>query len=152
MREWEQLSREDQQISLLKRILETLERIEKTLETDEPEPATGGTIFQLQGEQKMAILGTKIGGTSVFQAVWNGGMTPGAPVVWTSSDPGLTLTPLASDPTGNTVTAIDAVADTLTSYTLTAAGTASDGTAVTITATVPLLTAPATGGVINQLS
>ena len=100
----------------------------------------------------MAITGTKIGGTSVFQVVWNGGMTPGAAVNWSSSDPGLTLTPLASDPTGNTVTAVDAVADTLTSYTLTAAGTASDGTAVTATATVPLLTTPATGGNINQLS
>jgi len=99
----------------------------------------------------MPITGTKVGGTSTFQVVWNGGMTPGAAVVWTSSDPGLTLVTDPTDTTGNTVDATDAVADTLTSYTLTAAGTASDGTAVTATATVPLLTTPATGGVINQL-
>jgi hypothetical protein len=132
----------------LRRIFEVLERIRVLLE---PSPARGGTIFQI-GEANMAITGTKVGGTSTFVVVWNGGMTPGAPIVWTSSDPGNTLTPVASDPTGNTIQVVDAAADALTSYTLTATGTASDGTTVTATATVPLLTAPATGGVISQLS
>jgi hypothetical protein len=114
--------------------------------------ATGGEIFQL-GENSMAITGTKVGGTSKFNVVWNGGMTPGAAVVWKSSDPGITLTPDPADATGNTIIAVDALADTLTSYTLDVSGTASDGTAVkATTATVPLLTAPATGGTISQVS
>jgi len=98
------------------------------------------------------ITGTKVGGTSTFQVVWNGGMTPGGAVTWTADDPGVTILPVPTDPTGNSVTVTDAVADTLTQYVLTVTGTASDGTKVSATATVPLLTAPATGGVISQLS
>lgn len=99
----------------------------------------------------MAITGTKVGGSSVFNVVWNGGMTPGAAVVWTCpDDPGISFVPVASDVTGNTVTATDVAADALTQYTLNVAGTASDGSAVTATAVVPLLTTPATGGTINQ--
>jgi hypothetical protein len=144
--------REERQIHLLERILGELAHIRRVLDKEVEEPATGGTIFQIeQGEREM-ITGTKIGGTSVFVVTWNGGMTPGAAVTWTSSDPGNTLTPVASDPTGNTIQVVDAAADTLTSYTLTVTGTASDGTTVTATATVPLLTAPATGGTINQSS
>lgn len=135
------------------RIANALERIAKAVEDAfEPAAATGGTIFQL-GEKDMAITGTKVGGTSKFQVVWNGGMTPGAPVVWTSNDPGIAITADPADPTGNTVNAVDAVADTNTSYTLDVAGTASDGSAVkATTATVPVLATPATGGTINQLS
>jgi hypothetical protein len=79
-------------------------------------------------------------------------MTPGAPVVWTADDPGISFAPVPTDPTGNTVQATDVAADTLTQYVLTVKGTASDGTAVSATATVPLLTAPATGGTISQIS
>jgi hypothetical protein len=143
---WEKLADYD-----LGRIANALERIADSLKTAFAVPAaTGGKIIQL-GEKDMAITGTKVGGTSTFQVVWNGGMKPGAAVVWTSNDPGNTLTTDPTDPTGNTVDVVDAAADALTSYTLTAAGTASDGTAVTATATVPLLTTPATSGVINQL-
>jgi hypothetical protein len=144
---------EERLIRLVERIACSVERIEKIFETETQEPATSGTIFQIEGESIMAaITGTKVGGSSVFLVTWNGGMTPGAPVVWTSSDPGITFAPVPTDPTGNSVTATDVVADTLTSYTLTVTGTASDGTKVTATATVPLLTAPATGGTISQLS
>jgi hypothetical protein len=114
-------------------------------------PATGGKISQL-GATDMAINGTKVDGSSTFQVVWNGGMTPGAAVVWTADDPGISFVTVASDPTGNTVTATDVAADALTSYNLTVNGIASDGTKVSATANVPLLAAPATGGVINQLS
>jgi len=100
----------------------------------------------------MAITGTKVGGSSVFLITWNGGMTPGAAVVWTADDPGISFAPVPTDPTGNTVTATDVAADTLTQYVLTVKGTASDGSAVSATATVPLLAAPATGGTISQLS
>jgi hypothetical protein len=147
MTQWEKLEDYD-----LGRIANALERIARSFEKFlAPPAATGGKIIQL-GEN-MAITGTKVGGTSQFQVVWNGGMTPGAAVVWTSNDLGIVITPLGSDPTGNTIQVVDAVADANTSYTLDVSGTASDGTAVkATTATVPLLTAPATGGVINQLS
>ena len=115
-------------------------------------PAMGGKIQQL-GEIDMAITGTKVGGTSKFQVVWNGGMTPGAAVTWKSNDAGIVITPDPTDATGNTVNVTDAVLDANTSYTLDVSGTASDGSAVSATtATVPLLAAPATGGTINQLS
>jgi hypothetical protein len=115
-------------------------------------PATAGKISQIEGESQMAITGTKVGGSSVFQVSWNGGMKPGAPVVWSADDPGISFAPVAVDPTGNTVTATDVAADTLTQYVITVKGTASDDTAVSATATIPLLTAPATGGTINQVS
>jgi hypothetical protein len=148
MSQWEKLEDYD-----LGRIANALERIARSFEKFlAPPVATGGKIIQL-GEKDMAITGTKVGGTSQFQVVWNGGMTPGAAVVWTSNDPGIVITPLGSDLTGNTIQVVDAVADANTSYTLDVSGTASDGTAVkATTATVSLLTAPATGGVINQLS
>jgi hypothetical protein len=114
-------------------------------------PATSGTIRQLGGTMA-GITGTAVGGTSTFQVTWNGAMTAGAPVTWTSSDSSITLTPVSTDPTGNTVQAVDAAGDTNPSYTLTVTGTASNGTTVTATASVPLLAAPATGGTIQQLS
>jgi len=132
------------ELALLRQILDALEEV-----------ATSGTITQLDEENKTmaAITGTKVGGSSVFQVVWNGAMTPGAPVVWSCpDDPGISFVAVSTDPTGNTVTATDVTADALTKYTLNVAGTASDGTAVQATAVVPLLAAPATGGTINQVS
>jgi hypothetical protein len=148
MGEWDKLA--DYDLGRIANALEALVALAKQFLA--PPAATGGQIFQLTGDSKMAITGTKVGGSSVFQVVWNGGMTPGAAVTWKADDPGISFVPGSTDPTGNTVTATDVAADTLTSYNLTVSGTASDGTAVTATAAVPLLTTPATGGTINQLS
>jgi len=116
-------------------------------------PATKFTIVQSQSGGTMAgITGTQVGGTSTFQAVPNGALQAGAPVVWSSSDPAITLTPVATDPTGLTVQAVDTTGDTNASYTLTVTGTSSNGSSITGTAQVPLLPTPATAFTINQLS
>jgi hypothetical protein len=114
--------------------------------------ATGGTIFQIRGGQRMAITGTPVGGKSSFQVTWNGAMAPGTPETWSVDDPNVTLSP-ETDPT--IVDAADSATDTATIYNLTVVANNSAGQPVTATAAVPLIApppTPATGGTINQLS
>ena len=119
-----------------------------------PIPATGGTIFQIKGGQKMAITGTPVGGSSSFQVTWNGAMAPGTPENWAVDDPNVTLSPDSSgDPT--IVDATDAATDTAAIYNLTVTANNSAGSSVMATAQVQLIPpppTPATGGTINQLT
>jgi hypothetical protein len=116
-------------------------------------PATSGAIRQLGGSMP-TNLSIVAGTTGTFQVTWNGAMGT-TPPVWSSSDPNVTLATVSSDATGNTETAAVATTDTASTFVLTANGTNSVGASVVATATItitPATPAPATSGVINQLS
>ena len=151
MSEW----REYREIEEIERRLSSIERkIDQLLQVLVPTAATGGQISQIIEGATMPITGIKVGGNGVFQVAWNGGMDPSKQPVWTSpTDTGITFAPVPTDPTGNTVTVQDAVLDANTTFDLLVTGVASDQSTVTATAKgVPLAQAPATAGVISQLS
>lgn len=146
-REWQEIEEIEHYERRIERKLDLLIKV-----LVPPEPATKGTVFQIEGGMEMPITKVNVGGVGVFQVVWNGGMDPTKQPTWASKDTGIAFSPVPTDPTGNTEQAQDAVLDANPSFDIVVTGTASDGSTVTATATVPLAQAPATSGVINQLS
>jgi hypothetical protein len=116
--------------------------------------ALSGKISQLSLGGKMPN-GVTPGGSGTFQVVWNGAIQAGATTSWSCSDPTAVLTPVTSDPTGQTVQVSLPANDTAVSFVLTATVINSVGATVTATATFPvnpIPPAPATAGVISQIA
>ena len=142
------------EVHQLRRIADELEELICLLRRFMVHPATGGTINQIGGSMPTNL--SIVAGTSgIFMVTWNGALQPGAPVVWSASDPAVVLAPVTTDPTGNTESAAVPASDTASTFVLTATATNLAGAPVTATATItitPAPPAPATAGVINQLS
>jgi len=105
------------------------------------------------GGSGMAITGIVKGATGTFTETptpAGGQLQTGNIPVWTSDDPNTSLTPSAD---GASVNVATSATDAATSFNLTVSGIASDGTAISSSANVPLLppaVVPATGFDINQ--
>lgn len=134
-------------------LLEEILRLEKEiLHFVKPRPAQGFSISQ-KGASNMAITGVPLGGTGTFTETptpAGGQLQAGNIPVWTVDDTLVTLTPSAD---GTSVTCAVDPSDTGTSFNLTCSGVASDGTAISTAANVPILAAvppPATGFEIDQ--
>lgn len=101
----------------------------------------------------MAITGIVKGQTGTFTETplpAGGALQAGNIPVWTSDDSLTTLTPSAD---GTSVAVATSASDPATQFNLTVSGVASDGTAISSTAIVPLTPSavvPATGFDINQ--
>jgi len=105
------------------------------------------------GGSGMAITGIVKGATGTFTETptpAGGQLQTGDIPVWTSDDPNTSLTPSAD---GASVNVATSATDAAASFNLTVSGIASDGTAISSSANVPLLppaVVPATGFDINQ--
>jgi len=161
MRDWQELSKEEQQIHLLKEILAELKTINATLESDEQQPeVTDFVLNQIIKGEAMAINGTVPGATSEFQI----GLVPATGAVPLQSGPTVTvddtlvtLGAVITDAAGNTLTftAATVATDTAPSYNVTVSGVNGAGAPITHTFNVPFLPVPVTQVTdfsLNQLS
>jgi|SRR5271154_238730 len=124
-----------------------LRNIESRLTAIEARLSGAATQFKLtqQGESMGAILGTAIGGQSVFAAaplqadgVTAGTLQAGNIPAWSSTDANVTITASAD---GSQATVALAATETATTYVLTVSGINSDGNAISTSFTIPVLPA-----------
>lgn len=132
-------------------ILQKLTQMQKVLAAIEARlsgAAVGFKITQQQGDTMGAIVGTPIGGQSVFavaplqaDGVSAGTLQAGNIPAWSSTDANVTITPSAD---GTQATVALAAAEAAATYDLTVSGVNSDGNAISTTFTIPVLPAQVT--------
>jgi hypothetical protein len=115
-----------------------------------PSPATHATIRQHGGSEM--ITGIVSGSTGKFSVTYNGALRGDSLPHWAASDPSIGL---AVSPDGLTCDVAVPPGSGVAAFGLSAVAVASDGSSITVSATVPVLPpppAPATAGVIDQIA